>query len=250
MANISEVARDIHRISVFIPEINLQFNHFLVRDDEPLLFHTGMRRIFPEVREAVSKVMDPAKLRWISWSHFEADECGALNDWLAIAPHAQPACGQLGALLSVNDFSSRPARELTRGEVLSTGRYRFRWLPTPHLPHGWDAGVCFEETEATLLSSDLFHHNGDVEASTESDVLGRVRQALVEYQAHPLLADYMPYTPRTDGLLRSLAELHPRTLATQHGSTYRGDGARAIDGLAEVMREILGGGERFDMAVA
>lgn len=249
MSRITEIAPDIYRISLFVPEINLQFNHFLVRDDEPLLYHTGTRRMFPLVREELAKVMDPAKLRWITFSHFEADECGAMNEWLAIAPNAQVACGQLGALLSVNDFCSKPARELASGEVLSTGKYRFRYVPTPHLPHGWDAGVCFEETQQTLLCSDLFHQVGDVEPMTHSDILGRARAALVEYQAHPLLAEYMPYSNLTEKLLNTLANLKPRTLAAMHGSTFVGDGARACRDLAVVMREVLGG-DRSDKAVA
>ena len=157
---ISEVAPDLYRICVFYPEINMQFNHFLVKDDEPLLFHAGLRRMFPAVREQLASIMDPAKLRWISFSHFESDECGALNDWLAIAPHAQPACNLVGAQVSVNDFSSRPARMLSPADVLTTGKYHFRYYSTPHLPHGWDAGVLFEETQRTLLCSDLPAHPG------------------------------------------------------------------------------------------
>jgi flavorubredoxin len=237
---LDEIAPDLFRISVLWPEINLQFNHFLVRDAEPLLYHAGLRRMFPDVREAVSQVIDPGRLRWISFSHFEADECGALNQWLALAPQAQAACPQLQALLSVNDFALRPAREMAREDVLSTGKYRFRYIPTPHVPHGWDACACFEETQGTLLCSDLFHHNGDVEPITTSDIVGRVREALIEYQHHPLLADYMPYTHKSDGILRRLAELEPRTLATMHGSSFAGDCQRAFADLRVVMREILG----------
>src|SRR5678815_1450383 len=127
---VTEIAPDLYRISVFVPEINLQFNHFLVRDDEPLLFHTGLRRMFPLVEEGVRKVIDPAKLRWISFSHFESDECGALNQWLDRAPKAEPVCGLIGALLSVNDFSNKPATYMGPGETFSTGRYRFRFIPT------------------------------------------------------------------------------------------------------------------------
>ncbi len=157
MQRIAEIAPDVYRICVLYPEINLQFKHFLIKDDEPVLFHTGLRRMFPEVREAVQTLIDPARLRWISWSHFESDECGALNDWLAIAPNAEPACNMVGALVNVNDFASRPARILGADEVLTTGKYRFRYVCTPQLPHGWDAGVLFEETNQTLFCSDLFH---------------------------------------------------------------------------------------------
>src|SRR5689334_281378 len=185
MARIDEIAPDLYRVSVYLPQIDLQFNHFLVRDTEPLLFHTGMRRMFPEVREAVARLIDPATLRWTSWSHFEVDECGALNEWLAIAPNAQAACGQLGAMVNLQDFADRPARGLAPSEILETGRHRFRWVPTPHLPHGWDAGVLFEEKDRVLLCSDLFHQIGQLEPITRADVLGRWESAIAAYQAHP-----------------------------------------------------------------
>lgn len=245
---ISEIAPDLYRLCVFYPEINMQFNHFLVKDDEPLLFHAGLRRMFPAVREQLASIMDPAKLRWISFSHFESDECGALNDWLAIAPHAQPACNMVGAQVSVNDFSSRPARMLSPADVLTTGKYRFRYYSTPHLPHGWDAGVLFEESQGTLLCSDLFHHNGDVEALTARDILGRVRESLTQIQAGPL-ADYVPYTPNTRRIVESLATLQPRTLAVQHGSSFRGNCAQALRELAVVYKDVLGH-ESFKMATA
>src|SRR5512146_1530130 len=196
MQRIAEIAPDVYRICVLYPEINLQFNHFLIKDDEPVLFHTGLRRMFPEVREAVQSLIDPAQLRWISWSHFESDECGALNDWLALAPNAEPACNMIGALVNVNDFSSRPARILGAEEVLTTGNYRFRYVCTPQLPHGWDAGVLFEETQQTLFCSDLFHQEGDVEPITHSSVLDRVANTLSAYQQGPL-ANYVPYTANT-----------------------------------------------------
>ena len=145
----------------------------------------------------------------------------------------------VGALVNLNDFATRPPRGLVADEVLSTGNYRFRFRPTPHLPHGWDAGVLFEETHRTLLCSDLFHQNGNVEARTESDVVERARQALIEYQAGVLM-DYMPYTPKTERLLQELAALQPYTLAAMHGSTFVGDGAQALHDLARVMREVYG----------
>jgi flavorubredoxin len=241
MRRITEIAPDIYRISVLYPEINLQFNHFLIKDDEPLLFHTGLRRMFPEVREAVASLMDPGRLRWISWSHFESDECGALNDWLAIAPHAEPACTMVGALVNVNDFSARPARILGSDDVLTTGKCRFQYVSTPQLPHGWDAGVLFEQTNATLLCSDLFHQDGDVEPLVHSSVLDRVAATLTAYQQGPL-ANYVPYTANTDRVLRRLAALKPRTLAIMHGSSYAGDGEKELHGLAEVMKRVLGTG--------
>jgi len=236
---VTEIAPDLYRISTYVPEIDLQFNQFLVRDDEPLLFHTGMKALFPLVRDAVASLIDPSSIRWIGFSHFEADECGSLNEWLQVAPAAQPVCSMVGALVSVNDFALRPARGMTDGEVLSTGKYRFRFLQTPHVPHCWEAGLLFEEVGGTLLCSDLFHQSGDVEPLTESDVIGRARKTLVDYQASPL-ANYMPYTKHTDGILQGLASLKPRTIAAMHGSAYAGDGGRAIRDLAVVMREVLG----------
>src|SRR6476660_6463786 len=177
--NITEIAPDVFRLSLFIPEPNLQFNQFLVRDEEPLLFHTGMRAIFPMVREAVAQLIDPATLRHISFSHFEADECGSLNEWLQIAPNAQPVCSMVGAMVSINDFALRPAKGMLDGETFETGRHRFRFVQTPHVPHCWEAGLLFEETKGTLLCSDLFHQGGNVEPLTESDVIERARKTLI-----------------------------------------------------------------------
>jgi flavorubredoxin len=236
---VTEIAADCYRISTYIPEIDLQFTQFLIKDEEPLLFHTGMKALFPAVREAVATIIDPSKIRWIGFSHFEADECGSLNEWLQIAPAAQPVCSMVGALVSVNDFALREAKGMNDGEVLNTGQHRFRFSHTPHVPHCWEAGILFEETNGTLLCSDLFHQNGNVEPLTESDVIDRARKTLNDYQASPL-ANYMPYTKHTDGILQKLAELNPRTIAPMHGSAYVGDGARAIRDLAVVMREVLG----------
>jgi flavorubredoxin len=240
MTRIHEIGPDIYRISFFMPEINLEFALFLIKDDEPVLFHTLMRGTFPMMREAVAKVIDPAKIRWISFSHFEADECGALNQWLAAAPNSEPVTSQLGTLLSLSDFSDKPARGLAAGEVLQTGKKKWRFITTPHLPHGWDAGVFFEETSKTLFCSDLFHQSGDLEPMTESDILGRVHQTLEEYQGNELLANYMPYTVHTGPMLEGLAQLEPKLLATMHGSVYRGDGAQALRDLSVVMKEVLG----------
>jgi flavorubredoxin len=240
MSQIAEIAPDVFRISLFVPELNLQFNHFLVRDDEPLLFHTGMRRMFPAVQEAVSRLIDPATLRWISWSHFEVDECGALNEWLARAPQAQAACGLVGALVNLQDFADRPPRGLAPGEVLSTGRHQFQWIPTPHLPHGWDAGMLFETRDQILFCSDLFHQIGDLPATTSDDVVGRYGDAIAAMQRHPVLMDYMPFTPQTRRRLNELAALEPRMLAAMHGSTFVGDGGAALRAAADVMEQHLG----------
>jgi flavorubredoxin len=236
--SVTEIAPDCYRISTFIPEIDLQFCQFLIKDDEPLLFHTGMRALFPAVREAVATIMDPAKIRWISFSHFEADECGALNEWFEVAPQAQAVCSIVGALVSVNDFTSRTAKGMADGEVLMTGKHRFRFAQTPHVPHCWEAGMLFEETQGTLLCSDLFHQGGDVEAFTESDVIERSRKTLIDSLTGPF-ANYMPYTKHTDGIMQQLAALNPRTIAPMHGSSFAGDGAQALRDLAVVMREVL-----------
>lgn len=236
MTTIDEIAPDLFRLSVYVPEIDMQFSHFLVRDDEPLLFHAGLRAMFPLLRDAVATLINPAQLRYIAWSHFESDECGALNDWLQVAPQAEPVCTLVGKVVSVDDFSLRPARGLTSSDVLSTGRYRYRFHASPHIPHGWDAGVLFEETERTLFCSDLFHHFGDVAAVTSSDLVGPTRQAMQQMQLGPL-AGYMPYTRATEGVLRSLAELNPQTLAVMHGSSFHGSGNQQLTELAGAIRE-------------
>jgi flavorubredoxin len=219
----------------------MQFNHFLVRDEEPLLFHAGLKAMFPVLREAVAKLIDPTKLRHIAWSHFESDECGALNEWLRLAPQAQGVCTLVGKLVSVDDFSIRPARGMTSEDVLSTGKYRYRFYASPHIPHGWDAGVLFEETRKTLFCSDLFHHFGNVEPITTSDLIGPTRKAMQRLQQGPL-AGYMPYTRQTEGVLSSLAKLKPKTLAVMHGSSYAGECDQPLTDLAVAIRE------SFDLA--
>jgi flavorubredoxin len=239
MAVTTEIAPNLYRISIFATRGNVQFNHFLVKDDEPLLFHTGLRGMHAEIREAVSKLIDLSDLRHIGFSHFESDECGSLNEWLAAAPNADVISGQLGGRVNVNDFIGRESRALADGESFSTGKHRFRYCRTPHLPHGWDAGVLFEETQGTLLCSDLFHQGGDVEPITRGDVVGRTREALKEYQAG-ILAEYMPYTRLTAQNLKKLADLKPKTLAIMHGSSFTGDCARALGDLDVVLREVYG----------
>lgn len=239
MTQIAEIAPDVYRISVFVPEINLQFNHFLVRDDEPLLFHTGLRAMFPLLRDAVAQLIDPGALRHIGFGHFESDECGALNEWLAIAPRVEAVCGLIGATVNINDFALRPARALTPEQSFDTGKHRFRFIPTPHVPHGWDAGVMIEETRRTLFCSDLFHQWGEHEPLTTGDIIGRARDALLQSEAGPF-ANYIPYTHNTGRILASLAGEAPATLATMHGSSYSGDCAQALRDLAVVMKEVLG----------
>ena len=236
MTQIDEIASDLFRISVYVPELDMQFNHFLVRDEEPLLFHAGLKAMFPALRDAVATLIDPVNLRFVAWSHFESDECGALNEWLQIAPRALPVCTLVGKIVSVDDFSLRPARGMAPEDVLSTGKYRYRFYPSPHIPHGWDAGVFFEETRKTLFCSDLFHHFGNVVPVTSSDLLEPTRQAMRQMQDGPL-AGYMPYTRHTEGVLRSLAELKPATLAVMHGSSFSGPGELLLSGLAGVIKE-------------
>jgi flavorubredoxin len=238
-STVTEIAPDVYRLSTYHPEGDMQFNQFLIKDEEPFLMHTGLKKMFPVTLEGVASIIDPSKLRWIGWSHFESDECGALNEWLSVAPRAQAVCGFVGATVMVNDFADREARVLGDGEVLEIGRNRLRFLATPHVPHGWDAGLFFEETNRTLLCSDLFFHPGNPEPLTEGDVVGRARESIIAGLSSPLAKD-MPYTPYTDSTLQRLAALEPRTLAVMHGSSFRGDGRRAILDLAKVIKEMLG----------
>jgi flavorubredoxin len=194
--------------------------------------------MFPALREAVGSLIDPTKLRHVAWSHFESDECGALNHWLELAPQAQPVCTLVGKLVSVDDFAIRPARGMTADEVLTTGKYRFRFYRSPHLPHGWDAGVLFEETRKTLFCSDLFHHFGNVAPVTSSDLIEPSRKAMLQLQQGPL-EGYIPYTRQSEGVLRSLAELKPETLAVMHGSSYVGKGDQLLTGLAGVIKDVF-----------
>jgi flavorubredoxin len=201
--------------------------------------HTGFRKMFETTLEGVASVIDPATLRWIGFSHFEPDECGALNEWLSVAQQSQPACSFVGAHVMLDDFADRPARALADGEVLETGRHRLRFLSTPHVPHAWDAGLFFEEVDRTLLCSDLFFHPGEAEPLVESSVVGRAKEAIVGSLSTPMAKD-IPYTPYTDETLRRLADLEPRTLALMHGSAFRGDGRREILELATFIKETLG----------
>jgi flavorubredoxin len=236
---IDEISPNLYRLSTYIAKIDLQFNQFLVVDDDPLLYHTGMRGLFPQIRDAVTTVLDPARIRWIGFSHFEADECGSLNEWLALAPHAKPVCGQIGALVNINDFTGGRAHVLASGEVLATGRHRFQFLETPQVPHAWDASLLFEETSATLFCSDLFLQNGELRPLTEDDVVETARKSLLAYEAGPLAHPY-PYASWTDDTLQMLAGLRPQLLAIMHGSSYRGDGARALRELAAMLAATLG----------
>ena len=240
MSRIDEIAENIFKISTFHADFNLQFSQFLVRDEEPLLYHTGMKGLFENVRQSVAKLIDPAAIRWIGFSHFEADECGSLAQWQDIAPQATAVCSLVSKMVNVDDVvARRPARALADNEVLTTGKCRFRFIQTPHVPHAWDAGHLFEETGRTLLSSDIFHQDGDLEPVTSEDVVERTKNVIVAYQKGPL-ANYLPYSSLTKPTLSRLAALKPKTIAPMHGSAYAGDGATALNELAQVMEEVLG----------
>jgi flavorubredoxin len=239
MAKITEIAPDLFRLTTFVEPFNIQFSQFLVCDDQPLLFHTGPRALFQEVKSAVASLINPQTLRWIGFSHFESDECATVPEWQQLAPQSEVLCSVVGKMVSVDDcLALRPAKGMGDGDVLETGRYRFRFLATPHVPHCWEAGLLFEETQRTLLCSDLFHQDGDVEPMTESDVIGRCRETLLEYQRGPL-ANYVPYCSLTEVTLNRLAALQPKRLATMHGSVYVGDGTTALRDLAVMWREVL-----------
>jgi flavorubredoxin len=228
--SVSEIADGIFRLSTYVPDIappaGFTFNQFLVLGDEPLLFHTGLRRMFPLTRDALARVIPPERLRWLAFGHFEADECGALNDWLAIAPHATPAHGRTGCMVSLEDFSDRAPRALADGEVLDLGGRRVRYIDTPHTPHGWDAGVLFDETTGTLLCGDLFTQLGNGAALTEGDI---VSPAIAAED----LFSYSSLSPSMGRTLRSLAALEPRRLALMHGPSFAGDAAAALRALAD-----------------
>jgi len=240
-SNVAEIAPDLYRISTFHPDYGIQFNQFLIKDDEPFLMHTGFKKMFPLTLEGVASVIEPSTLRWIGFSHFESDECGALNEWLAASPQAQAVCSLVGAIVMVNDFADRPPRVLADNETLQIGTHRLRFLSTPHVPHCWDAGLFLEETDRTLLCSDLFFQPGDPDPLIEAGIVDRAREAMIANLSSPLAND-MPYTPYTDTTLQRLAALEPRTLAVMHGSSFRGDGRTAILDLAEAIKETLSKG--------
>ncbi len=212
MATVTEIAADVYRLTAYNPHADFQFSSFLVKDDEPVLYHTNLRGFFAEIRDGVASVLDPATIRWIGFSHFESDECGSLNDWLALAPDATPLCSFVGARTSVGDFAIRAPRVLAADERIETGSKRFRIIETKHVPHGWDASLMFEETSAVLFCSDLFGHGGEVEPIIEGDIVGRTTAYTKAQQDGPM-AQSVPFTRETRGILDGLAELGPTTLA-------------------------------------
>jgi flavorubredoxin len=231
--NVHEVADGIYRINTPVmmegEPGSFSFNQYLIVDDEPLIFHTGPRRMFPLVREAAASVLPVERLRYIAFSHVEADECGSLNEWLAAAPQSSPLCGTVAALVSISDLADRPPRALADGEALSLGRHTVRWFDTPHLPHAWECGFLQEERTRTLLCGDLFTQGGaDHPAITESDILG-------PSEAFRHAMDYFSHTKHARGMLEKLASAEPTTLACMHGSAWRGDGAKLLRALADAL---------------
>jgi flavorubredoxin len=228
-ARVDEIADGIYRISTSVALIpgGFSFNQILVADEEPLLFHTGPRRLFPAVREAVARVLAPESIRYVGFGHVESDECGSLNDWLAVAPMAVPLCSRVAAMVSVTDLADRPPRALADGETLVLGRHRVTWLDAPHVPHSWENGVLMEESTRTFLCGDLFTQpgTGDV-ALTTSDVLE-------PSEAMRKGMDYYAHAPSTRSVLERFAALSPTTLACMHGSAYSGDGGRLLRALAD-----------------
>jgi flavorubredoxin len=223
---IDEIADSIYRISTPVPPPAIpggfSFNQFLVVDEQPLLFHTGPRQLFPLVREAMASVMPPEKLRWVAYSHWEPDESGALNEWLGIAPQATAVQGNVGVMVCASDQAIRPPRALADGEILTLGRSQVKWIDTPHLPHGWDCGFLFESRTRTLLAGDLFTQGGhQVPPVVETDILG-------PSEAFRKAMDYHSHTPAATALMEKLASCQPTTLACMHGSSWRGDGARLL----------------------
>ncbi len=236
-STVDEIADGIYRISTFIPEVSPEgftFNQFLVAADEPLLFHTGPRAMFPLVSEAVAKVVPVESLRWITFGHVESDECGSMNMWLRTASDSQVAHGALGCDVSLNDMCDRPPRALDEGEVLDLGGKRVRQISTPHVPHGWEAQVLYEETTGTLLCGDLLSQTGRGPAITTDDVVERAMSAEAMFHATCL-------APQTAQTLRSLGDLEPTTLAIMHGSSFQGDGKRALYDLATGYEQLIAG---------
>ena len=230
--NVHQIAPALYRINtpVALPGgMGFNFNQYLVDDDEPLLFHTGPKRMFPHVAEAIGKVLPLERLRYVAFSHFEADECGSLNDFLAAAPAAVAVCSQVAAMVSVNDVATRPPRALADGEVLRTGHHAFKWLDAPHVPHAWENGFMMELTTRTMLCGDLFTQGGSGKvALTEGDILG-------PSEAFRAPMDYYAHAPQTAATLEKLAREQPRTLAVMHGSAWRGDGASLLRALAKTL---------------
>lgn len=221
-----EIAPKIYRFSTYVPDANLAFNQYLIDASEPLLFHTGMRQLFPVVREAMAKVIDVDRLRWITFGHYEADECGSMNEWLAVAPQSSVAHGAMGSRVSIMDQAIRAPRFLSHNEVLDIGGYRVRRIETPHVPHGWDAGLMYEETTQTLFAGDLFTQFGSGPPLTESDIVAPA--IVLEEQLHPTAL-----TPATASTIRNLALLPAKRMALMHGPVFGSSPRQMLESLAD-----------------
>jgi len=223
---VSEIAPGIHQLTTHVAEMNFSFNQYLVTGDEPLIFHTGPRRMFPLVSGAVARVMPVSELRWISFGHVEADEAGSMNDWLSVAPHATVAQSVTGCMVSLNDLADRPPRALADGEVIDLGGHRVRWIDTPHVPHGWEAGIVYDETTRTLLCGDLFTQTGSYAASSNADIVDPAIAAEDIFHSCSL-------APASSATVRRLADLDISTLALMHGPAFTGDCRAALLDLAD-----------------
>lgn len=231
--NVHEISDGIYRINtpVVIPGGGFSFNQYLITDDEPLLFHTGLRKMFPLVREAVESVLPVERLRHIGFSHVEADECGSLNEWLAVAPQSTPLCGAVAAMVSIEDLADRSPRAIADGETLSLGTHSLQWFDTPHLPHAWECGFLMEVRTGTLLCGDLFTQGGSkLPPVTQADILG-------PSEAFRQKMDYFSHTRNAPAMLERLAAMAPGTLACMHGSAWRGDGAGLLRGLSDALAD-------------
>lgn len=228
---VDEIAEGIYRICSYLPDASpgegFTFNQFLIDAEDPLLFHCGPRLMFPEIEQAAARIMNLDRLRWISFGHFESDECGSMNRWLAAAPDATLIVGQVTAQVSVADLANRPPQEWPDGELLDLGGKRVRRIDTPHVPHGWDAGLLFEEATGTLLCGDLFTHTGGGPPVTEDDVVEKA------FATEDLFKHQTALTPATAPTIRKLAALDPTTLAIMHGSAFAGDCQEALQALAD-----------------
>jgi len=222
---IAEVADGIHQLTTHVPEMNFSFNQYLVTAGEPLLFHTGPRQMFPLVSDAVARVTPVDQLRWISFGHVESDECGSMNDWLGAAPQSTVTQGTTGCMVSITDLADRAPRPLTDGEVLDIGGHRMRWIDTPHVPHAWEAGLLYDETTRTLFCGDLFTRTGAYAPASTDDIMGPAIEAEDIFRSSCM-------APDTADVMRRLGDLAPTTLAVMHGSSFSGDGGKALYDLA------------------
>lgn len=235
MAEVHEISDGVYRISSWLPQANLAFNQFLIKDEKPLLFHTGQRMFFQDTLEAVRRVIDPATLRYISWSHLEADECGALTDFLGVAPDAEPVHGEIGKMIGVDDFTGRPTLPMKDGDVLDLGKHKLRFLVTPQVPHAWDAILAFDETTGTLLASDLFTLEGEKTAITGHDMVDNAMRTM------GLFPDYIPIGDHTWRVFDRLEALKPKVIAAMHGPAFNGDATQALRDLRTALAASVSG---------